>query len=363
MRKILVLIPMKRSKALTLAVILAAMMMVAVPFFSSESTEAETISVTDPYGNTAEFDAPVNKIVTLGFGLTLTVIDAGCKDKILAVDKYSVYAYNKNSKVKDLTANPIGSVYASDADLVVANMIQFRNIGLFNPATDVIVMNFSSAAVAPGGLVDQLQEEGFITLCYGSSSYTYDSVVKAVSDVVRLVGGNASIAERMVDVKASVSARGADLAEDEKPKAMYVSDSSGTIRVYNTGVAADMILLANGMNVGNNGSGASHVEEVSFILQAAPDVIFMDGNYPLTEEQFKEKLGTDSIKVVKLEKEWNSYGPSTADGLEAISEALYGPMPEGGSILGDLSITTVAVAGGAVIVVIIVAAFFLSRRG
>ena len=357
-------ISMRRSKGLTLAVMLATMMMVAVPLFYSENSEAETISVTDPYGNIAEFDAPVNKIVTLGFGLTLTVIDAGCKDKILAVDKYSIYSYTNNTKVQDLTASSIGSVYSSDADMVVSSMIQFVNTGLFDKDTDVVVMNFSSAAIAENGLVDRLQDEGFKTLCYGSSSYTYDSVVKAVSDVVKLIGGDNSIVERMEDVKTSVSGRGVDLAESERPKAMYVSYTSGGIRVYNTGIAADMISVSNGINVGNNGStAASHTEEVSFILQAGPDVIFMDGSYPLTEEQFKEVLGTDSIKVVKLEKEWNSYGPSTADGLETISEALYGPMPDGGSILGDLSIATTVIAGGAVIVVIASAVFFLKRRG
>lgn len=353
---------MKKSKRLTLAVLLAATMMVAVPFFNSESSEAAAISVTDPYGHTVEFDAPVNKIVTLGFGLTLTVVDAGCADKILAIDKYSLYSYTNNPKVENLTAESIGSVYSSDADMVVTNMIQFRNDGLFNVDTDVLVMNFYSAALATDGLLDRLQNEGIKVLCYGASTYTYDLVVQAVSDVVKLVGGDDSIVQKMTDTKTNVSERGSGLAEDEKPKAMYVSDVTGQVKVYNTGIAADMITLANGINVGNNGSGASHVEDISYILQVAPDVVFLDGNYSLTEAEFTANLGTDSIKIVKLEKEWNSYGPSTADGLEAISEALHGPMPEGSSIFGNLSPMTVVVAAGVIIAAIAAVFFFLSRR-
>lgn len=362
------LILMKSTVRNTAILALTAMLAISllVPIIGSTESSA-AISITDSDGKTINLDEPAGKIVTLGFGFTITAIDLGYKDKIVGYDGGSTYASSGNEKVlgmEDVTN--MGSAYATDDNIanILAHMLQMSEgvDSKFDKSKDVIIINNWSGTVKVDGTRDQLVDKGFKVVCFGAD--TYDEIHIMIHSMSELLGGDPNnVIAKMDQAKTDALSMAASKADEPAPKAMYVSESSGTLRIYNSGIAVSMIELAGGENVGNNGGTATyHAEDASFIIQSEPQVVFLDGNYSGTEEYFQDEvLKTRSIKVVKLEKDWNSTTPQVAEGLSAISEALYSSHASGGDS-GDQNILMIAAGGITAIVVAGLAVFLLRRR-
>lgn len=323
------LIPMK-SKIKNMAILaLTAILTVSllIPIVGSEESSA-TIAVTDSDGKTISLDEPAGKVVTLGLGYTITVIDLGYKDKIIGYDNGSTYDSSGNKKVEGMNVENLGSAYATadNISFIRAKMAQMVEDLKFNKSKDLIIINNWSGTVASGGTRDLLVDDGYKVACFGAN--TYDEIVGMVSSISQLCGGDSNnVVERMTQAKTEVQEMAASKSGEAAPKAMYVSEYKGNLRIYNSGITVSMIELAGGVNIGDNGeTNVYHNQNASYIIQNEPDVIFLDGNYPETAEYFQDEvLNTRSIKVVKLEKDWNSTTPQVTDGLLNISESLYNP--------------------------------------
>ena len=168
----------------------------------------------------------------------------------------------------------------------------------------------------------------------------------------------------MKSVKQTVIDKTEGLTDDERPSAMYISASGNTITVYDSGIAASMITICGAVNAGDKGTGlASHKADMTEILMLKPDVVFLNGNYNGTAEDFKNAYtGAEILNVVILEKDWNNYCPSIADGLEAMYASLYdSPLYDGeGGFFKDNAVY-IGVAAVATVAVF-AAAFVLVRR-
>lgn len=290
---------------------------------SDESSADTPITVTDSTGTTLILDEPANKVATLGYGFTLSVIELGGQDKIVAYDVYSKDVINEHG----IVGENIGSAYPTSTNIanILAAMIQISQPEKsFNKSTDVIILNDYSGTIASDGTRDKLEDEGFKVLCFGAE--TYDEVVFVIENIAKVIGKESSenLAE-MNMIRDDVYNAGKDIADEDKVKAMYVNSYSGTLRIYNSGIATSMIELAGGKNIGYDSekSGNYYATEASAILQLNPDVIFLDGNFPLTAKGFQDNvLRTNAIKVIKMEKDWNNYCPSASDGLLVVSAAM-----------------------------------------
>ncbi|HKM13579.1 MAG TPA: ABC transporter substrate-binding protein [Candidatus Methanomethylophilaceae archaeon] len=289
---------------------------------SDESSADTPITVTDSTGATLTLDGPANKVATLGYGFTLSVIELGGKDKIVAYDLYSKDVVNEHG----IVGENIGSAYPTAANIenIEASMIQLSSKGNFDKSTDVVIINNYFGTLADDGTKSKLESHGFKVLCFGAN--TYDEVVTIVESIAKVIGKESSDnAIKMNAARDNAYNAGKDIADGDKVTAMYVNDYSGTLRIYNSGIATSMIELAGGKNIGFNGNTSVNYysAEASTILQLNPDVIFLDGNHPLTAKGFQDNvLRTNAIKVIKMEKDWNNYCPSASDGLLVVSAAM-----------------------------------------
>lgn len=298
----------------------------ALSKLESGALGSSAIQVEDSTGKKITLDGPANKVATLGYGFTRTVIDLGGKDLIMAYDTYSQDVVDEYG----IIGENIGSAYSSNKDVIVASMILLGEGGKFNKATDVVILNDYSGTIADEGTREFLEDDGFKVLCFGAQDY--DDVLFIVENIAKVIGKESSEAlNKMRDVKDTAYKLGMEINPEDKVTAMYVNTYSGTMRIYNTGIATSMIEMAGGVNIGYNKDILSnyYAAEASTILELYPHVVFLDGNYPMTAEEFqKDVLKTDTIHVIKMEKDWNNYCPSVADGLMVVSAAMLDDYPD-----------------------------------
>jgi len=358
----------KKSIIMMAFVAVAFLVISAVPSIDTASADSE-FSVTDSTGQSYTFSSPVDHIVTMGYGFTITVVESGCADKIVGIDKYSTYSYTKDERMEVLDdVTEVGTGYTSDKDGILANMVQLVDSDEFNIDSDVIILNNFTSTLASGGLRDTLINYGFKVLCYGATSY--DEVVSIVEDMAKLLGSEkcSSLASQMVYVKEYIANTLKDNDLTKVASAAYVSYSSNVLKIGNTGsLAVDYIISAGGNNSGQNSSKASptYAAEASELLQMDVDVILLDGNYSGTADDFcNDILHTTDITVWKMEKSWNSYGTDALDGLWAVAGYLYpdlfdGPVPDNSSSSDN---TLYYVIAGVVIAAIVLLAVYIIKR-
>lgn len=319
-----------------------------------------SITVTDSTGKTFILDAPANKVATLGYGFTRTVVDLGAEDKIVAYDSSS----SDLAKELEIEGVNVGSAFSGNKDEILKFMVQLRKSDKFDSASDVIILNNYSTTISEGSTRDLLEDAGFIVLCFGAD--TYDEVVHVVENIALVIGKESSEAmSKMYEAQDIAEDRAADIEDKNKVRAMYVSEQSGKLRVYNKGIAVSMIEMAGGKNVGADpDSSATYRDaEASLILQLNPDVVFLDGNHPMSEKEFqKNVLRTASIVVIKMGKDWNNYCPSVAEGLMVFSDAMIEEYDHSESVMDILYINSEKISSSGVILIVTLLGLLLMRR-
>lgn len=353
----------KRVRVASITVSIAAVFIMSAFSFAVNVDDAyadTTITVTDSTGRTLIMDAPADKVATIGYGFTKTVVDLGAQEKIVAYDSYSV------ALVKELGLEgvSVGSSYSSNKDHIYSTMVQLKESGRFNIDTDLVIINDYSGTVTTGGTREMLENDGFKVLCFGA--YTYNGVLDIVENIAIAIGKESAEAlNNMHEALNLAEGRASEIDDDNKVRAMYINDYQGKIRVYNEGIAVSMIELAGGKNVGFNPkiSNNFYPAEVSLILQLNPDVIFLDGNYPMSEKEFqKNVLRTASIVVIKMETDWNNYCPSAAEGLTVVSDAMIEEYDHSESVMDILYIHGEMVLATGMIFIVVLAGLFVMRR-
>lgn len=328
--------------------------------FVDDAYADTSIEITDSTGETITLDAPARNVITIGRGFTTTVAELGGKEKIVAYDSYSVGVATEYG----ITGENIGSPYQAAEDLVT-KIISLRGGGIFDVEKDIVITDTSTYMLNDGKVRDLLTGQGFKVVSFGGD--TYEDILGAVESIAKLIGKESSdVIVDMNEALDSAKEMAGSIAEEDRVTAIYVSESSGLLRVYNEGIAVSMIELAGGINVGYK-SGVStkyHVEEAADIVLLNPDIVLLDGNHSLTAEEFRDTvLEAPFINVVKLDKEWNNYCPAAAEGLRAIS-ALMSDTYEHDDSYWDVNPIDYTVVGGiiAAILIIAVAGIFIMRR-
>lgn len=321
------------------------------------------IEITDSAGHQITLSSPAEHVVTMGFAFTLTVMELGGTDKIVGYDQYSTYGYNGDERMQVLEGRAnLGTGYTSNKDSLITGLAQLVESGSFDKDTDVVFINNFTSTLASGGLYDSLDDLGYIVICLGAS--TYDGSVDVVRAISQAIGQDpAGSVNKMVDTKQTVEDKVAGIPEDERPKAMYVSVIGGTIKIYNSGLAISMIEICGAVNAGSSGTAASYSSDASGIILAAPDVVFLDGNFVGTADDFKEQYTLPSnYNVVKLDKDWNNPCPSMADGLEAVYVEIYeSPLYDGDGPTSSNNGVLIAVSA-IILIAIVAVAIVLVRR-
>lgn len=357
------------------AIAIVAMLTVPMALASVDADESSGFDITDGMGDTFHFDGPAERIVSSGYGATLTIIDAGQKDKIVAADKYSFYENKNDEKLIGLEATNLGSFYGTTSDGAIltelVNMVdEYKTLQKDDP---IILINYDDNL----SLRDLLRENGFTKVLMWGEASSYQTVMDIVRDVSMIVTGTEpesvlSMEQTIADIQSGVS----EIPESERTDALFVWYYSKQFTIGSESIMGSMIELCGGKNLGYRegvdrwGSSA----EIVNILESNPDaVVFVNDTYfssGKTIQDFRDEVlgGDQSIRVVAMDSQWNNCCPESVDGLVAVSQCLYPEIfgeydtgEESGDDGSDFPITYVAI-GIIVVIAIVAVAVVLMRR-
>ncbi|MDR1691131.1 MAG: hypothetical protein LBR42_04750 [Candidatus Methanoplasma sp.] len=341
---------------------------------AADSSDAAGFDITDGTGRTFHYDQPSEHIVVAGFAVTLTMIDLGFADKIVATDTYGGYDYYKEPKlevIKDLPS--IGSIgSAANNENIIAQLVQWvedKTLSL----DDTIV--FTTYVTNGAVLRAELDKRGFEHVLMWGSISEYGKIADMVDTLSMAMSGKKStVAEDMRLAQSTVSEKTEGVAKED---AIFVWWSASVgFKVGKSGsLAVSLIEAAGGRSLGQStGSGSTYGDQNTIIqlLESNRDaLVLLDSSYVKAHgaEKFRNDVlnGDKEIKILPMEQTWNNYCPESADGLWAIAGALYPdifggedrPISNSGSDNPNVILYSIA---GIVIVAIVIGAFFVLRR-
>ena len=336
-----------------------AMTCLSAALITSDETDADTsFTITDYVKGERTFSEPAQNVVTIGKAFTITTISLGQIEKLSAVDTSS------KDDVQELSGKSILS-YDTSMDGFI-NLRQGLDIlvaqGKWIKEKDMII-TYGYGFYEPR--VSLLTEGGYTVVQFYPNDY--DSTVAAIADIEKILGVPDSMkrSQNMIDVKESVTNKIEGLS-GEKVSAIYAGFSSTSLTIANTGITDNLITTAGGTNAGRDAgvTAASYAPGDGFIeLKKAEGatVIFLDGNYNGSAEDFKDIFNVlDGYRILKLDQSWNSYSPAFAFGLVALYEFMYesDTSPTEGSDNSNM----LYAALGVIAVIAVLAAIVIFRR-
>jgi ABC-type Fe3+-hydroxamate transport system substrate-binding protein len=332
------------------------------------------VTVKDGEGTSFTFDQPVNKIITIGVGVTATAIGVGALDKIVVCDSYS--KTNKDPLFDDLrklveegkiAAN--GNIYNSGKEQLKIDIIDAAEPtkGNFDKDKDVVI-----AVVSPSykANLSFLEENGFKNVMYWSTVDDYNDIIDFVETISMVCNGKVdSHAGSMRAVQEKITTTLAK-AKPETAKAFYVTYSSGVFKVGNTtSITTAMIEAAGGNVITKDPSKSASTIEVNLttLIEANPDAIIFADDQVFNSAEHMKNLRTlvgNDVEIYGLEAIWNNFSIESAKGVWKMAGAMYpdlfdGDMPTPSDSSDDSMIYII----GAVVAVIIIAlvAFYFMR--
>lgn len=324
------LIPVERK---ILAVLFVALLAVAAvtPFISTESDA--TVIVKDGEGRAFSFDGPVDRIMTIGVGVTATAIGVDALDKIVVCDSYSKTNpdpifddLRQYIEEKKIAAN--GNIYSSGKDQLKADIIDAAEPtkGLFDREKDVVL-----AVVSPSYKenLSFLHEEGFKNVMYWSSVDDYGDIVDFVETISMVCNGRVDESAGQMRAVSETITETLEKADIARAKAFYVTYSGNAYKVGNvTSITTVMIEAAGGTVITKDPSKEASTIEVSLpaLMQDNPGaIIFADSQVFNSEEHLKNlrtMVGNDT-RIYGMDPIWNNFSIESAKGVWKMAGCLY----------------------------------------
>lgn len=331
-----------------------------------------SFTVTDYNGKTFSFDGPVEHIVVFGYAATLTITEAGGINKIIACDKYSVYDYYKDERLKNLNAYDLGSPYGTDFSGMRTWLLKAVENGDFDKENDAIIITGSSALNT--NLRPQLESDGFKRILFWGTLNDYDDMITCVDSIAKIAAGvdnpvSSEAKQIYEDVLDEVSKR------EKRVDFVYLwySASNGIGVGDNTTLGSSLIIAAGGNNVApseTTTSGGFYYGGTSYLLSILEDnpnaVIFLANNFNKNAAEFSAEYlgGSTSYNILVMEGNWNNYCLDSVKGLQNVSKYIAEVSGQEPNQDGDGNNNTMYYVLAAVIVIIVlgVAAYAIVSR-
>ena len=367
-----------------LSVIITAMFMASclVVIIPSDVSADSSFEITDGKGNTLLFDGPVDHIITIGVGVTATVIQLGYGDKIVVADKYSATNADKvfdklRELIDDGKAVADGTIYSSGTDALKSNVIDAADTekgGVFNKDKDVMILTGGDTYLIKNGLLDFFKENGFRVLAW-NDMVDYDDIIEFTEKISMIVSGSVSgQIDKMKNVEKVINDTLKEKKVVDKAEAFYLTYSGNAYKVGNKGsIATSMIIAAGGnaVTIDESKSGTTYEANLTELIETyGTDVtIFADSaNIVQKEDRLKEvqKLVGPDVKIVELSPLWNNYSIESMNGVWTMACSMYpdyfeGDVPEVNTDSGP-NVVLYAIVGAVVATVIVGAVLFLMKR-
>ena len=320
----------KMKVMLTAALFMMTSVFVIIPMTDSYSADSG-FTVEDGQGTSFTYDAPSGKVMTIGKGLTATVIEMGYLNKILVCDSYSNTATEDIfTDLKPLVVNSTilagGNIYSSGKSQLINDIVYATENSGFDKEKDTIFITGGPSYI--NSIVDELRNpsKGFKKVLAWESIETYDEMVDYVNVVSKVISGSTEgKAEQMAYVADHIKNT---LGDRTKAKAFYVNYSSSAFRVGNTGsLASSMIIAAGGISVTVDSEKATPTYEANITslieTHGTDTIIFVDAGVNETNLNALKALVPTSVKIVPMSSLWNNFAPDSMDGIWIMASAMY----------------------------------------
>ena len=350
---------------------------------SSDVSADSGFYITDGKGNTIHFDGPVDHIITIGVGVTATVLQLGYGEKIVVADKYS--ADNKakvfdqlRQRISEGKAVADGTIYSSGVDALKSNVIDAADTekgGVFDKYRDVMILTGSDTYLINNGLLKYFQDNGFRVLVW-NDIVEYADVIVFAEKMSLIVSG--SISPEINKMRNVVKVIDDKLKEEkvvDKTEAFYLTYSGNVFKVGNVGsIATSMIVAAGGnaITIDTSRSESTYERNLTEIIATygTDVVIFADSanivQKPDRLEELEKQVGRD-VKIVELDPLWNNYSIESMQGVWTMACAMYpdyfqGDVPEVDTSSGNDALV-MFIAGVVLSIVTAGVVIYLMRKG
>ena len=350
---------------------------------SSDVSADSGFYITDGKGNTIHFDGPVDHIITIGVGVTATVLQLGYGEKIVVADKYS--ADNKakvfdqlRQRISEGKAVADGTIYSSGVDALKSNVIDAADTekgGVFDKYRDVMILTGSDTYLINNGLLKYFQDNGFRVLVW-NDIVEYADVIVFAEKMSLIVSG--SISPEINKMRNVVKVIDDKLKEEkvvDKTEAFYLTYSGNVFKVGNVGsIATSMIVAAGGnaITIDTSRSESTYERNLTEIIATyGTDVVIFADSANIVQKpdrlaELEKQVGRD-VKIVELDPLWNNYSIESMQGVWTMACAMYpdyfqGDVPEVDTSSGNDALV-MFIAGVVLSIVTAGVVIYLMRKG
>ena len=367
---------MDRKTAIKMAslTVVAIMAFSAFPIITAGNSDAASaITVTDGLGNEFSFDDEPAHVITIGKGITATVIQLDAIDKIVVADSYSKTDKNTvfdtlRTYVEEGKIAAGGNIYSSGKTQLITDIVYAADNGKFDKEKDPVFITGGNSYIGP--IITDLENKGFKKVLAWNDITEYDKIADFVSTVSKIVDGSESSKVKQMRHVSEVIAEG--VKDKTVAEAFYVTYSGSVFKVGNTNsLANSMITAAGGKSITTDDSKAKPTYETSLtkLVEDHPNaVIFIDDSINSNQDQLsklREQVGSNK-KIVPLNSLWNNYSIESMNGVWTMACAMYPDTFEGDVPTvdeeKDNTLLYVAIGGVAAVVVLVAGIMFLRKH-
>ncbi len=296
---------------LVVAVLVIASAAVAIIYLNKDDPNGGTagaISVLDDRGKFVNLTGAPERIVSLGSAFTEIIFDLEAKDKVVAVDKSSMWLVENNTGTENITnlqgvsTLSVESILAQNPDLVV-----IWNFGMYS----TFITNMENAGVT-------------VAAFYPKNVTT---ILKTIEVLGEAIGEKAKAQEMVSDMNDRIDAvleKTANISESERPKVYLELASYGGTTVGNGTLSNDLIEMAGGANIFNNGT-KTWVASTESIVEKNPGIIIIEDASTKSNDDLKATLGStvtavSGDKIYRIDGTTLTTSPSVVDALENMAK-------------------------------------------
>lgn len=363
-------------RARTIAVMALFLAVAFAPMALSDGSDAAGFDVTDGLGNDFHFDGPVDKLITVGAGVTATVIGVGALDKIVVCDSYSKSNADPifddlRKLVEEGKIAAGGNIYSSGKEQLKTDIIDAADpeTGSFDRTKDAVIVTGSDTYRA--NIVPVLEENGFEVILQWYDITEYEDIIGFAETISMVSTGSVHESVEQMEETTTLIDATLERADVDVAKAFYITYSGGTFKVGNDGsLTNSMIIAAGGDSVtdGVDGEKTYPARPTEIVEQNPGVVVFVDNTIAKNAEYLSElrKAVGDDTRLVILDPMWNNYSIKSVEGVWTMACAMYpelfsGDVPEASS--EESNVLVYVGAAVAAMAVIAVVAYLLMRKG
>ena len=286
------------------------------------------IQIEDDNGAAVRLDAPPDHIISIGIGVTTSIIGLGSIDKIVVCDSYSALSEGpKFDRLRDMVSDKrtlaSGNLTSKGLEKLKADINNRIDEGLFNKDVDVVI-----AMTSTPERLDFLKLDGFKNVLIWD---TQMKSAKGIDEFIKYIGlicnSSAEDIPSIDDTKASIDkymSRNSILPV----KVQYIEYDNGFKLGSDTSLQSLMIASAGGDPHTYGISGMTGTIEIDLgqYVRSYPETVFLVDSLIYDDavrmEELKEIVGTDA-RMICYEELWKSCSFYSSECVRSLAEALY----------------------------------------